>query len=330
MKPDHRYSAIHGRRKPYGINPRHGGLADHNEKNTANRVTPTPAIEGAVSSRQKSARLRKKLVHLSEKRAHLRGNAILPREAEVHAREDAAHGREVRALQCEGPATVRQQEICDSQTLKATQEDLNVKLRQANEHLVVASVQLQIMAEELEKSKAEMTHLATHDFLTDLPNRMQLYDRIGQAIALAKRHDTKLAVLFLDLDRFKIVNDSVGHAIGDKLLQSVAQRLKSAIRGSDTVSRQGGDEFVVLLSDVSQQETLALKIEKIHNIITAPYCVAGNDLHIGVTIGVSIFPGDGEDTETLIRNADAAMYYAKDNGRNKYQFFRQEMRAAGC
>jgi diguanylate cyclase len=134
-------------------------------------------------------------------------------------------------------------------------------------------------------------------------------------------------VLFLDLDRFKAVNDTFGHAIGDQLLQSVAHRLKSAIRDSDTVSRQGGDEFVLLLSEVSQEKILAQKIEKIHQIITAPYCVSGNDLDIGATIGVSVFPADGEDAETLIRNADAAMYYAKENGRNNFEFFRQKMRA---
>ncbi len=257
---------------------------------------------------------------------HRHEEANLAREQEVQAREDAAHTREAQALQREDLATVREQKIHEERASKAAMLDRSIKLRQANEQLVIASVQLQIATEEIEKSKAEMTHLANHDFLTDLPNRTQLFDRIAQAIALAKRHHAKLAVLFLDLDRFKTVNDTLGHAIGDQLLQSVAHRLQSAIRSSDTVSRQGGDEFVLLLSEVNQEEILALKIEKIHQIITAPYCVAGNDLDIGATIGISVFPKDGEDAETLIRNADTAMYYAKETGRNKFQFFRPEMR----
>ena len=182
------------------------------------------------------------------------------------------------------------------------------------------------MAEEREKSELTMTHLATHDFVTNLPNRMQLSDRITQAIAFVKRHNEKLAVLFLDLDRFKIVNDTLGHAIGDQLLQAVAERLKSEIRSSDIISRHGGDEFIIVLSEVNQENALAHNVEKIHEVVTAPYLIAGHDLLIGATIGISIFPQDGDDAEALIRNADDAMYYAKENGRNKYQFFGQEIR----
>ena len=206
-------------------------------------------------------------------------------------------------------------------------QNRNLRLRKANEQLVIASVQLQTATEEIERSRAEMVELANHDLLTGLPNRMQLYDRIVQAMALARRHNTKLAVLFLDLDRFKLVNDSLGHAIGDQLLQSIAHRLKGAIRSTDTVSRQGGDEFVLLLSEVEQEDALVLKIGKIHEIIIAPYNVAGHELQIGATIGISMFPQDGEDAETLIRNADTAMYHAKESGRNKYQFYRRDMRA---
>jgi diguanylate cyclase len=262
-----------------------------------------------------------------EQSAELRENASLAREEGVHMREDAAHGREVQALQREDAATEREQEIGKAQLLDQAQEDFNLKLRKANEHLIIAAIQSQILAEELERSKAAMTHLALHDFLTDLPNRAQLYDRIDQAIALARRHRTQLALLFMDLDRFKAVNDTLGHVIGDQLLQAVAQRLKSAMRHSDTVSRQGGDEFVLLLSEVSQEKKLVRHIEKLHRIVTAPYCIAGHDLQIGATIGISMFPQHGEDSETLIRHADDAMYYAKENGRNQYQFFNHEMRA---
>jgi diguanylate cyclase len=258
---------------------------------------------------------------------HRREEANLAREEGAQAREDAARTREAQALQREDLASAREQEIHNELAHKAEMLDRALKLRQANEHLVVASVQLQIAADEIEKSKAEMTHYANHDFLTNLPNRMQLSDRITQAIALAKRHQQKLAVLFLDLDRFKAVNDTFGHAIGDQLLQSVAHRLKTAVRSSDTVSRQGGDEFVMLLSEVTDEDLLAQKVEKIHQVISAPYCIAGNDLDIGATIGISVYPDDGEDTETLLRNADAAMYHAKKGGRNKFQFFSQEMHA---
>ena len=202
------------------------------------------------------------------------------------------------------------------------QDDINSQLRQANEQLVIASVKLQIMAEELKKS----IHLASHDFLTNLPNRMQLFDRVTQTIAWSRRHQSRFAVLFLDLDRFKCVNDTLGHPVGDKLLQSVAERLRHIIRSSDTASRNGGDEFVLVLSEVSQREALAQKVEDIRTIISAPYCFAGHDLTIGVTIGIAVYPDDGDDAETLIQNADAAMYAAKENGRDQYQFFRPEMR----
>lgn len=197
----------------------------------------------------------------------------------------------------------------------------SVKLQQANEELVIASVKMQAMAEQLKKS----IHLASHDFLTDLPNRMQLLDRITQAIAWARRHQSKFAVLFLDLDRFKIINDTLGHAIGDQLLQSVAERLMSIIRSSDTASRQGGDEFILVLSEVSCKEVLALKVNDILHIISAPYSIAGHELCIGVTIGVSVFPDDGDSAEILIRHADVAMYCAKENGRDQFQFFKSAM-----
>ena len=203
----------------------------------------------------------------------------------------------------------------------ARQNDINSQLRQANEHLVIASVKLQMMAEELKKS----IHLASHDFLTNLPNRLQLFDRVSQAIAWSKRHQSKFAVLFLDLDRFKVINDTLGHPAGDKLLKSVAERLQHIIRSSDTASRNGGDEFVLLLSEVTQRDALVLKVDDIRSIISAPYCIAGHDVDIGVTIGISIYPDDGDDAETLLSNADIAMYAAKENGRDQYQFFRPEM-----
>jgi len=171
----------------------------------------------------------------------------------------------------------------------------------------------------------QMTHSAQHDVVTNLPNRLLLNDRISQAISLARRQNRPLAVIFLDLDRFKYINDSLGHATGDKLLQSVSKRLLAGVRNSDTVSRQGGDEFVILLSEISHPEDAATSARKLLLSLKAPHSVDGHDLDIAGSIGISAYPEDGEDAETLIKNADTAMYHAKEKGRNNFQFFKPEM-----
>jgi diguanylate cyclase (GGDEF)-like protein/PAS domain S-box-containing protein len=197
----------------------------------------------------------------------------------------------------------------------------------------------------------EMHHSAVHDPLTGLPNRALLKDRISQAIALAPRHASKVAVLFLDLDGFKHINDSLGHAIGDKLLQSIAARLVACVRESDTVSRQGGDEFVVLLSEVERLEDAATAARRIvqavaephsidqHNFrvdiaaaagrmleaVGEPHSIDRHELHVTASIGLSVYPDDGLDAETLIQNADTAMYQAKEKGHQNYQFFKPDM-----
>jgi diguanylate cyclase (GGDEF)-like protein/PAS domain S-box-containing protein len=170
-----------------------------------------------------------------------------------------------------------------------------------------------------------MTHLAEHDILTSLPNRGLLDDRLEQGIALAQRYSRKLAVLFIDLDHFKHINDSLGRLIGDQLLRAVALRITPCVRSSDTVSRQGGDEFIVLLSEISQAEDAALIADKIRLAVLEPYTIASHLLHLTVSIGVSVYPEDGADPESLIRCADTAMYHAKESGRNRSQFFRDEM-----
>jgi diguanylate cyclase (GGDEF)-like protein/PAS domain S-box-containing protein len=173
----------------------------------------------------------------------------------------------------------------------------------------------------------EMSHSAQHDVLTDLPNRVLFNDRLTQAITLAERQGKQLAVMFVDLDHFKMINDSLGHDVGDKLLQSVAGRLAACIRRSDTVSRLGGDEFVVLLSQVEHAEDAAFSARKILRALTAPHNIDNKNLDINVSIGVSTYPSDGQDAEGLINRADNAMYEAKQHGRNNYQFFRREMHA---
>jgi diguanylate cyclase (GGDEF)-like protein/PAS domain S-box-containing protein len=173
----------------------------------------------------------------------------------------------------------------------------------------------------------EMSHSAQHDVLTDLPNRVLFNDRLTQAITLAERQGKQLAVMFVDLDHFKKINDSLGHDVGDKLLKSVAGRLMACIRRSDTVSRLGGDEFVVLLSQVEHAEDAAFSARKILRALRAPHTIDNKNLDINVSIGVSTYPSDGQDAEGLINRADNAMYEAKQRGRNNYQFFRHEMHA---
>jgi diguanylate cyclase (GGDEF)-like protein/PAS domain S-box-containing protein len=172
---------------------------------------------------------------------------------------------------------------------------------------------------------SQITHLAEHDFLTGLPNRMLLNDRIGQAIASASRYGHKAALLFLDLDGFKHINDSLGHPAGDKLLQSVARRLSETVEASSTVSRQGGDEFIVLLARLDCVEDVVAIAKRMLEAIAGPHRIDDDDLHVTTSIGISVYPDDGPDAETLIKNADTAMFQAKENGRQIYQFFEPAM-----
>jgi diguanylate cyclase (GGDEF)-like protein/PAS domain S-box-containing protein len=171
----------------------------------------------------------------------------------------------------------------------------------------------------------KVIHSAEHDFLTGLPNRLLLNDRIGQAIGLAQRHKHLVAVLFLDLDGFKHINDSLGHPAGDKLLQSVAGRLLDCVRAPDTVSRQGGDEFVVLLPEVKQAEDAAIAGRRMLRAVEKAHFIDDHELHVTASIGVSLYPDDGLDAETLIKNADTAMYQAKEDAGRSCKFFRPEM-----
>ena len=178
----------------------------------------------------------------------------------------------------------------------------------------------------------KMTHLAQHDFLTGLPNRALLTERLSQAIGLARRHHKQVALLFLDLDHFKHINDSLGHAIGDLLLQSVAARLVDGVRTTDTVCRQGGDEFVILLAEVEKQQDAAYVAETLIAAFAVPHVIDGHELHVTLSIGISVYPDDGhsndnslQNADSLMQNADTAMYHAKETGRNNYQFFRADM-----
>jgi diguanylate cyclase (GGDEF)-like protein/PAS domain S-box-containing protein len=173
----------------------------------------------------------------------------------------------------------------------------------------------------------EMAHLAQHDFLTGLPNRLLLTERFAHAIGLARRHDKRVGLLFLDLDHFKHINDSLGHAIGDRLLQSVANRLVECVRATDTVCRQGGDEFVILLDEIGQPQDAAHVAESLRAALGMPHLIDGHEFHVTLSIGISIFPDDGIDADSLMQNADTAMYHAKANGRDNCQFFTADMNA---
>lgn len=172
---------------------------------------------------------------------------------------------------------------------------------------------------------ARLTHLASHDPLTDLPNRLLLGDRLARALSLAGRHGRRLAVLYLDLDRFKHVNDSLGHHLGDALLREVGQELILCVRSSDTVSRLGGDEFVVVLSELEHVEDAAIGAQKILRILGRPRQLSGHDVRVTASVGISVYPDDGSDAESLLRNADLALYHAKARGRNTHQFFEREL-----
>ncbi len=171
----------------------------------------------------------------------------------------------------------------------------------------------------------KLSHQAQHDALTDLPNRALLDDRIAQAIVRAKRRGVQVAVLFLDLDRFKDVNDSLGHAFGDKLLQSVSRRLLACVRGSDTVSRQGGDEFVILLAECNYADEVASIATKVLAALALPHLIDGHELTATTSIGIGVYPEDGSNPEALVKSADTAMYHAKEKGRNNCQFYKDEM-----
>jgi diguanylate cyclase (GGDEF)-like protein/PAS domain S-box-containing protein len=175
--------------------------------------------------------------------------------------------------------------------------------------------------------RLQMLHLAEHDALTDLPNRLLLNDRLARAIALARRYGRRLAVLFLDCDRFKHINDTLGHAVGDQVLRSVARRLTTCVRESDTVSRHGGDEFLILLSEVDQPEDAGLIAEKIVSSVAEPHHISGHELTLTASVGIALYPEDGQDTQSLIMRADTAMYHAKNTGRNRVGFYRPDMEA---
>ncbi len=180
----------------------------------------------------------------------------------------------------------------------------------------------------IKRSQEQLDFLAHHDPLTKLPNRLLFNDRLDHALQHALREDNQVAVLFLDLDRFKNINDSLGHPVGDKLLQSAAERITNLLRKEDTVARLGGDEFIILIEEHDDAQVIAHLAQKIINSFSSPFLIDRHELHLTVSVGISLYPHDGEDSATLVKNADAAMYRAKEEGRNDYQFYTTSLTAA--
>ncbi|MDB5792151.1 MAG: diguanylate cyclase [Massilia sp.] len=217
-----------------------------------------------------------------------------------------------------------------AEAVRRARDELEVRVTDRTAELAGANALLQDEILERRQAEARVHHMAYHDSLTGLPNRALLADRLERAILAAQRTGGKLAVMFLDLDRFKNINDSLGHATGDHLLKEVAGRLCRAVRASDTVARLGGDEFVVLVPGLHALDECSSVGDKMIEALAAPVPFEGHHLHISPSIGICVYPDDGLDVETLMRNADAAMYQAKAVGRNNYQFFTQRMNGAAA
>ncbi len=173
----------------------------------------------------------------------------------------------------------------------------------------------------LKRAEQRFHHLAHHDALTGLPNRLLFEDRLQQMLAQASRQSQMLAVLFIDLDDFKVINDTQGHAVGDQLLRTAAERLTRCVRSADTVARLGGDEFTALLTNIARRRDAELVAQKILEVIACAFVIGGQELFTTTSIGIALYPTDGADAETLLHHADSAMYWAKQAGKNKYHVY---------
>ncbi|WP_317204274.1 bifunctional diguanylate cyclase/phosphodiesterase [Janthinobacterium sp.] len=217
-----------------------------------------------------------------------------------------------------------------AEAVRRARDELELRVLERTAELAGANALLQGEIVERRQAEARVHHMAYHDSLTGLPNRALLADRLDRAMLAAQRSGCRLAVMFIDLDRFKTINDSLGHLTGDSLLKEVAGRLCQAVRASDTVARLGGDEFVVLVPGIHGVDEASRVAEKIIDALAAPFPLEGHTLHITPSIGLCLYPDDGDDVDALMRHADAAMYHAKANGRNNYQFFTQKMNQAAA
>ncbi|MCL5801292.1 MAG: EAL domain-containing protein [Gammaproteobacteria bacterium] len=209
--------------------------------------------------------------------------------------------------------------------LARERERLSFEIQSANAELTRLNEELEQLIEE--KSR-RMMHISNYDALTNLPNRLLFTDRLQQALRYAQRNTRCVALMSLDLDRFKIVNESLGHPHGDALLQAVAKRLINCVRVIDTLARVGGDEFMFILSDLVNVQDAADIARKVLDVLADPFVLEENECFISASIGISLYPSDGEDSTTLVKNADAALHHAKRQGRNNYQYYAEQMNAA--
>lgn len=198
-------------------------------------------------------------------------------------------------------------------------------IRQRTGELVKSNIELKRTEEQLKRNEISLHHLAHHDTLTELPNRLLLIDRLNHSINKAERADMGLALMFIDVDNFKEINDSLGHSVGDELLQAVAERLNMSLRKEDTAARLGGDEFTIILEELDDDKFASTVAEKLLNSFKQPIKLKDREITITISIGISIFPGHGTDTETLLRNADSAMYRTKNEGRNGFRIYSEDL-----
>ena len=209
--------------------------------------------------------------------------------------------------------------------LKQANELLEEQVTQRTSELKLANDKLRLDLEDRKRVELSIRHMAHHDALTGLPNRTLFRDRLTHAMAQADRYHQILAVLFLDLDRFKAINDTLGHNVGDQLLKMAAERLRSCVRDCDTVARLGGDEFTIIVDDIVEVQDAAVVAQKILDTLSQPFNLHNHEVFISVSIGLTLYPNDDENADNLLRNADSAMYRAKEYGRNNYQFYVADM-----
>jgi len=252
---------------------------------------------------------------------------VLPREVNDellrgfdHPDDAAQVARIVRAAESEyTPYSVDHRIMLDNGSIHHVQEQAEYTFDRDGTAVQVIGTLLDVTQRKI--AEDQLAHLAHHDGLTGLPNRLLLLERLSQTLAYAQRRAHTVAVLYLDLDRFKVINDTLGHGVGDELLKAASERLSRAVRASDTVARPGGDEFIIVLADVAEEGDVRAVAEKIVNTFNDPFMVGENEFFISTSIGISVYPRDGVDVDTLIKNADAAMYQAKDKGRNNIQHY---------
>jgi diguanylate cyclase (GGDEF)-like protein len=213
------------------------------------------------------------------------------------------------------------------EALLRARDELELRVQERTAELAQANARLHAEVQERKLAEQQIRYLANHDALTGLPNRRLLEDRLEQAMEMGRRNNRPVAIQFIDLDRFKPINDRLGHRIGDLLLRAVAARLRGLLRAVDTVSRVGGDEFVLVLPDVQSASAAGEIAQKVLGVLAQPYMVEGHELSVTPSIGISLFPDDGTDAETLLGCADVAMYHAKKVGRANCQLFTADMKS---